>query len=192
MPSEPLTIAAFAGSLRKGSYNKMLLRNIVQLAPAGVRIAEIDISEVPLYNADVETPPPAAVARMRDTIRAADALLVVTPEYNFSMSGVTKNAIDWASRPPDDSCLDDKAVGFAGCSTGYFGSARAKLALLPVCVFSGMHVLNDPMVHVSKAATRFDETGALIDEGVKGEVRELLEGLAAFARRLNTTKGTQR
>jgi chromate reductase len=184
---DQVTIAAFAGSLRKGSLNKLLLRNAVDLAPADVRVQTLDISEIPLFNADLEKPPPAPVARLRDAIRAADALLIVTPEYNFSMSGVTKNVIDWASRPADDSCLDHKPVALAGCSAGYFGSARAKLALLPVFVFTNMHVLNDPMVHVARANTKFDETGRLNDEGIRTEVRELLEALAAWARRLKKT-----
>jgi len=181
---DPVTIAAFAGSLRKDSFNKLLLRNAVELAPADVRVQPLDISEIPLYNGDIETPPPTPVTRLRDAIRAADALLIVTPEYNFSMSGVTKNVIDWASRPPDDSCLEDKPVGLAGCSTGYFGSARAKLALLPVLVFTNMHLLNDPIVHVPRANTKFDDSGRLIDEEIRQEVRELLEALAAWARRL--------
>jgi len=130
MAQDQIVIAGFAGSLRAGSYNRLLLRSAVKLAPADGRLVEIDISEIPLYNTDKEDPPPPAVARMRDAIRSADALLIVTPEYNWSMSGVTKNVIDWASRPPDDSCLNDKPVGLAGCSTGYFGTARAKLALV--------------------------------------------------------------
>jgi chromate reductase, NAD(P)H dehydrogenase (quinone) len=182
--SDQVTIAAFAGSLRKASYNKLLLRNAVELAPDDVRVLPIDIGGIPLFNADIEDPPPPAVARMRETIRKAEALLIVSPEYNHSMSGVTKNVIDWASRPPDDSCLDDKPVGLAGCSPGYFGATRAKLALLPTFVFTGMHVLDDPIVNVARADTKFDEAGRLTDERVKEEVRELLEALAAWARRL--------
>lgn len=181
---DTVTIAGFAGSLRKGSYNKLLLRNAVELAPDDVRLVPIDISDIPLFNADTEDPPPPAVARMREMIRMADALLIVTPEYNNSMSGVTKNVIDWASRPPDDSCLDDKPVGLAGCSTGYFGGARAKLALLPTFIFTGMHVLDDPIVHVARANTKFDEAGLLNDEDLKKQLRGLLEALAAWARRL--------
>jgi chromate reductase len=188
MSPDTVTIAAFAGSLRKGSFNRMLLRNAMMLAPADVRIDAIDIDDVPLFNADIESPPPPAVARMRDTIRNADALLVVTPEYNYSMSGPTKNALDWASRPSDDSCLNDKPVGLAGCSTGRFGGARAKLALLPVFVFNSMHVLDDPMVHVPRANTKFNAQGELIDDEIKGEMRELLAALAAFARRLGKGK----
>ena len=185
MAQDQIVIAGFAGSLRAGSYNRLLLRSAVKLAPADVRLVEIDISEIPLYNTDKEDPPPPAVARMRDAIRSADALLIVTPEYNWSMSGVTKNVIDWASRPPDDSCLNDKPVGLAGCSTGYFGTARAKLALLPAFVFNGMHVLDDPMVHVGRAQTKFDASGELTDDEVRTELRELLAGLAAFARRMS-------
>ena len=188
MSTDTVTIAAFAGSLRKGSFNRMLLRNAVTLAPSGVRIDAIDIDDVPLFNADIESPPPPAVARMRDTIRNADALLVVTPEYNYSMSGPTKNALDWASRPSDDSCLNDKPVGLAGCSTGRFGGARAKLALLPVFVFNSMHVLDDPMLHVARANTKFNAQGELIDDEIKAEMRELLTALAAFARRLGKGK----
>jgi chromate reductase len=188
MSTDTVTIAAFAGSLRKGSFNRMLLRNAVALAPADVRVDAIDIDDVPLFNADIESPPPHAVVRMRDTIRNADALLVVTPEYNFSMSGTTKNALDWASRPADDSCLNDKPVGMAGCSTGRFGGARAKLALLPVFVFNSMHVLDDPMVNVARANTKFNAEGELIDDEIKDEMRELLSALAAFARRLQKGK----
>jgi chromate reductase len=188
MSADTVTIAAFAGSLRKGSFNRMLLHNALTLAPSDVRIAPIDIDDVPLFNADIESPPPPAVARMRDTIRNADALLVVTPEYNYSMSGPTKNALDWASRPSDDSCLNDKPVGLAGCSTGRFGGARAKLALLPVFVFNSMHVLDDPMVHVARANTKFNAQGELIDDEIKAEMRELLAALAAFARRLGKRK----
>ncbi|MBV8082219.1 MAG: NAD(P)H-dependent oxidoreductase [Candidatus Eremiobacteraeota bacterium] len=184
MTAAPVTIAAFAGSLRKGSYNQMLLRNTPSLAPAGVTVAPIDISGIPLFNQDMEEPPPPPVARMREAIKAADALLIITPEYNWSMSGVTKNVVDWASRPPDDSCLNDKCVGLAGCSRGYFGTARAKIALLPCFVFTGMHVLDDPMVHVAHEENAFDETGLLTDERVKSDMQELLTNLAAFARRM--------
>ena len=179
----PVTIAAFAGSLRKGSYNRALLRAALRLAPPGVLVEEIDIAEIPLYNADIEDPTPPPVARLRAAIRAADALLIVSPEYNFSMSGVTKNVMDWASRPPDDSCLDGKPVGLAGCSSGGFGTVRAKLALLPVLHTNNMHVLNDPVLNVSRAAERFDAAGELTDEAIKKQLGELLDALAAWARR---------
>jgi chromate reductase, NAD(P)H dehydrogenase (quinone) len=178
-----VTIAAFAGSLRKGSYNRSLLQAAVKLAPPGVRLDAIDISGISLYNPDIENPPPQPVARMRAAIKAANALLVISPEYNYSMSGVTKNVLDWASRPADDSCLDGKPVGVAGCSRGGFGSVRSKLALLPIFVYNNMHVLNDPMLNVSDADTKFDAAGELTDEDTKKELIELLEALAAWARR---------
>lgn len=183
----PITVAAFAGSLRKGSYNKSLLRAAVKHAPAGVRVDAIDIQEVPLYDADVEAAGlPPAVQRLRDTIRAADALLIVSPEYNYSMSGVTKNVLDWASRPPDDASLDDKPVALAGCSPGYFGTIRSKIALLPILWGNNMHVL-DEHLNVSRAKSRFDDAGELTDEDTKRELVELLEALAARTRRLKST-----
>lgn len=93
---------------------------------------QITIADLPLYNADIDDPSLRPVARLRDAIRSADAVLIISPEYNFSMAGATKNALDWASRPSDDSCLDGKPVGLAGCAAGGFGTVRAKLALLPV------------------------------------------------------------
>lgn len=182
-----VTIAGFAGSLRAGSYNRALLRNAVKLAPADVRVVEIDISEIPLYNQDVEDAAvPPAVTRMRDAIRAADALLIVSPEYNFSMSGVTKNVIDWASRPFDNPSVDGKPVGFAGVSRGRYGTARSKIALVPICVGIGMIPLADPQVNVPSGHHKFNDAGELIDADVKGEVEELLTALAAWARRLRT------
>ncbi len=185
MAEAPITIAAFSGSLRKGSYNRSLLRAAVKFAPAGVRVESIDIGDVPLFNADVEdagTPP--AVERLCAGIRAADALLIVSPEYNNSMSGITKNVLDWASR--DDSCLEDKPVGLAGCSTSYFGSVRSKIALLPVLLTNGMRIL-DEQLNVALAQEKFNEVGELTDESIKKKLVELLEALAAYTRRLKST-----
>ncbi|HXM18464.1 MAG TPA: NADPH-dependent FMN reductase [Candidatus Tumulicola sp.] len=185
MSDAPLTVAAFAGSLREKSYNKMLLRAAGKLAPPGMRIETIDISQIPLYNADLEpanTPP--SVRAMREAIRAADALLIVTPEYNYSFSGVTKNVIDWASRPPDDSCLNDKPTAIAGASAGGFGTVRAQLHLRHVAVETNMWILNEPEMRVARAWQKFDDAGALTDEDVAQELRELLVALAAWTRRL--------
>ena len=182
MPT-PVAIVAFAGSLRKGSYNRALLRAALRLTPPDVRLDEIDITDLPLYNADIDEPTLRPVVRLRAAIRAADALLIISPEYNYSTSGVTKNALDWASRPPDDSCLDGKPVGLAGCTIGGFGTVRAKLALLPVLHTNNMHVLNDPVLNVSHSADKFNADGELTDDLTKHELVELLEALAAWARR---------
>ncbi|MDQ2816810.1 MAG: NAD(P)H-dependent oxidoreductase [Candidatus Eremiobacteraeota bacterium] len=184
---EPVTIAAFAGSLRAASYNRRLLAAAVSLAPPDVRIETIDIAQIPLYSEDLDAPtPPAAVATLRETIARCAALLVVTPEYNFSMSGVTKNVIDWASRPPDDSCLEGKPLGIMGASQGGFGTVRAQIHLRDSAVFNNMFPLNDPLVHVSRAQDKFDDAGRLIDERVKSQVVALLEALAAWTRRLGS------
>lgn len=185
----PLRIVGFSGSLRKGSLNSALLRAAVELAPPGTEVAIADVSELPLYNQDLMTAGeggapayPAAVARFRDALASADALLIVSPEYNFSMPAVTKNALDWASRTPN--VLDDKPVAFTGASPGGFGTIRGQMALRHVCVFTNMHALNKPELFVSKAGEKFDAELRLVDAATREQLGKLLESLAAFARRL--------
>jgi chromate reductase len=185
MTSRKVSIAAFAGSLRKKSFNRGLLRAVVALAPADVEIRVIDIDDVPLFNADLEneTNPLPPVKRLCDAIKGADALLVVSPEYNYSMPAVTKNVLDWASRT--DGVLDDKPTALMGASPGRFGTVRCQLHLRQVAIENNMHVVNEPELYITQARTKFDENGDLTDEDTKKRVVELLEALAAFARRLN-------
>ncbi len=188
--ADQLNVAAFAGSLRAKSYNKLLLRAAAALAPPDVRVHEIDISAIPLYNADLEPAnTPTAVQTMRDAIRAADALLVVTPEYNYSFSGVTKNVIDWASRPTDSSCLYDKPIAIAGASIGGFGTVRAQLHLRQV-LFPFGFLLGDPEVRVTRSRDKFNDAGELIDEDIKKELRELLAAMRAWTLRLKKGAST--
>src|SRR5215469_12273977 len=141
-----IKVLGICGSLRKGSFNMMALRVAQGLAPAGVKIDIADISAFPLYNEDVKAQGfPASVQTFREQIAAADALLFVTPEYNYSMSGVLKNAIDWASRPPDQP-FAGKPVAIMGAAAGMAGSARAQYDLRRSCVFLDMHPLNKPEV----------------------------------------------
>ena len=155
----PLHVLGFAGSLRKGSYNGAVLRAAVELAPPDVRLETFDLHGIPLYDGDVEAAGlPDAVQRFRARITAADALLIVTPEYNYSMAGVLKNAIDWASRPPNH--------------------------LRQTCVYLEMLPLNKPEVFVSAAHQKVDAEGRLSDEPARAAIRALLEALAAWARRL--------
>jgi chromate reductase len=181
---DPVRVAAFAGSLRAGSYNKMLLAAAVKAAPPDVRIEPFDVADVPLYNADLDDPvtPLPPVQRIRDCIRGADALLIVSPEYNYSIPAVTKNVLDWASR--DDTVLDGKAAAVMGASRGGFGTVRMQLHLRQVGVFTNTFFINDPQVHVARAAEKFNAQGELIDERIKEEITELLSALATFARRL--------
>jgi chromate reductase, NAD(P)H dehydrogenase (quinone) len=182
MTADAVTIAAFAGSLRKGSYNRMLLRAAVELAPPDVRVVTFDIDDVPLYNADLdsEESPLPPVKRLRDAIRAADALLVVSPEYNYSIPAVTKNVLDWASR--EDGVLENKPTAIMGASTGGFGTVRMQIALRTLAGFTDQWFLNDPQVHVARAREKFDADGRLTDEATRKQVAELLEALAGLAR----------
>jgi len=173
-----------SGSLRKGSYNTALLRAASELLPEGMTLEIFDLSSIPLYNDDVRALGfPKPVQEFRDRIAAAHALLIATPEYNFSIPGVLKNAIDWASRPPDPP-LNGRPVGIMGASTGNFGTVRAQMHLRQVCVFCNMFPLNKPEVLVMRAKEKFDGNGRLIDETARGFIRDMLLALADWTRRL--------
>lgn len=183
--SPALTVVGFAGSLRKGSYNRMLLRAAVELAPPGMTIETIELDAIPLYNGDVEAQGnPPAVADFKDAIGRADAILVVTPEYNYGVPGVLKNAIDWASRPPGKSVLNGKPAAVMGASPGSFGTTRAQLQLRQAFVFTQTLAVPSPEVLVAKAHEKFDGQGQLTDEPTRKFVRQLLESLQAWTERL--------
>jgi chromate reductase len=154
--------------------------------PAGGTLDTFDLAGIPLYNGDVEAQGmPPAVQEFKVAIRAADALLIVTPEYNYSVPGVLKNAIDWASRPPNDSPLDGKPVALMGASMGGFGTVRSQMTLRQVCVFTNMLPLNRPEVLISAAHEKFDADGRLMDERTRQAIQNLLAALLAWTRRLN-------
>jgi chromate reductase len=180
-----LSFLAVAGSLRRASYNRGLVRAAIELAPAGTRVTAFDLGEIPLFNADVEAlGDPAPVAAFKDAIARADALLIATPEYNHCVPGVLKNAIDWASRPARRSVLTGKPVAVIGASTGRGGTARAQAHLRDGLSYTNGYVLPLPEVLVDLAAGKFDDQGNLVDEGTRGEVRDVLVALAAWTRRL--------
>jgi len=179
-----LNVLGFAGSLRKASYNKAALRAAQELAPPGMTIEIFDLAPIPLYNDDVRLqgfPPPAEQFRAR--IKAADALLIVTPEYNHSMPGVLKNAIDWASRPPDQP-FNGKPIAIMGASPGVLGSVRAQMHLRMCFVFLNGLLVNQPEVLIGNAPSRFDADGRLTDETSRELIRKLLDALAAWTKRL--------
>ena len=125
---QPIRVLGFAGSLRKASFNAGLLRAAQEMLPDGMALEVFDLLPIPLYNADVEAHGfPEAVTRFRERIAAADALLIATPEYNYSIPGVLKNAIDWASRPPGNTPLDGKTVALMGASPGMMGTSRCNI-----------------------------------------------------------------
>ncbi|HEY0837738.1 MAG TPA: NADPH-dependent FMN reductase [Azospirillum sp.] len=177
-----LRVLAFAGSLRKGSFNRALLRLAGEVAPKDMDLLSFDIAGIPLYDGDVEAAGlPEPVQAFRDQIRSADALLIVTPEYNYSIPGVLKNAIDWASRPPAQP-FAGKPVAFMGAGGG-LGTARSQYHLRQVCVSLDMHPLNKPEVLV-RIAEAFEKDGTLKDEAVRAKVTDLLDALLAWTRRV--------
>ncbi len=165
---DKLHIIGIAGSLRKGSYNRMLLRAAKELSREQMLIEEFDISEIPMYNTDVEkTGVPRVVEELKDKIRSADGLLIATPEYNYSIPGVLKNTIDWASRTPKDTPLHLKPVAMMGGSGGISGTIRAQGHLRQMLAHSNMLDLKKPEVLVTKIQEKFDENGVLTDEALK-------------------------
>jgi len=180
-----LTILGITGSLRAGSFNMHALKAAQELCPEG---AKIDIFEelghIPLYNQDLENSPPAAVVELKSRLRAADAVLFATPEYNFSVPGVLKNAIDWASRPYGDNSFQGKPAAIIGASTSLLGTARAQYHLRQVMVFLDMHPVNAPEVMIAMANDRFDEHGKLTDKDSQKFITQLLENLMSWTHQL--------
>jgi chromate reductase len=183
-----ISVLGICGSLRKGSYNMAALRTAIELKPANMNVEIADISTLPLYNEDVRAqgfPPPAE--KLRQQIAAADALLFACPEYNYSMSGVLKNAIDWASRPPDQP-FAGKPCAIIGAGAGMAGTARAQGDLRRSCVFLDLRPLNKPEVLIGQAQNKFDENGELLDEAARGFIRDLMANLAAWTRQIGSKK----
>jgi chromate reductase len=188
--SDKLTILGIAGSLRKASFNRAALRAAQKLAPHNTTIEIFEIDGIPGFNQDEEKNPPAKVSELKARVRAADAVLFVTPEYNYSIPGVLKNAIDWASRPYGDSAWNGKPVAIMGASVGVFGSARAQYHLRQAFVFLNMDAVNQPEVTIGNAAQRFDEQGNLTDEQSKTLIKQLLQNLVQKVRDRKRLKET--
>ena len=179
-----MNILGIAGSLREGSYNRAALRAAQTLAPEGVTIETFDIKGLPGFSQDDETNPPAQLVELKQRIRDADAILLVTPEYNYSVPGVLKNAIDWASRPYGDSAWTRKPVAIMGASVGTLGTARAQYHLRQMFVFLNMYAVNQPEVMISQAHKHFDAEGNLTDDTAKKLIRQLLEELVMLTKQL--------
>lgn len=177
-----IRVVAFAGSLRKQSYNRGLLQAAIEVAPPNCNLEIFDLEGIPLYNQDKETPLPESVVRLKAAVRAADAVLIATPEYNYSIPGVLKNALDWGSRPYGDNAWDNKPVAIMGASAGMQGTSRAQYHLRQVFVYLNMHPLNKPEVMIGSAQDRFDAKGHLTDPKTRQKIAELLTALATCAR----------
>lgn len=177
MADTPIKVLALSGSLRKGSYNTMLLHAAKELAPAGMSIDIYDLAPIPMYNDDVRLGPgyPPEVKAFRDAIAAHDGVLFASPEYNYSVSGVLKNAIDWASRAPDMP-FDGKTGAVFGASAGALGTARSQRDLRWIMSGLNMYMVNLPHVYVGGAAQKFAD-GKLTDPASRDFIKQLLEGL---------------
>ncbi len=179
-----LKVLAIPGSLRKHSYNLSALRAAQQLAPENMDVEIFGISGIPPFSEDDEKEPPERVVEFKKKIREADAILFSTAEYNYSIPGVLKNAIDWASRPYGDNAWFGKPVAVMGASVGIFGSARAQYHLRQVFVFLNMFPVNQPEVMITNAPHKFDAEGNLHDEKTRTLITSLLQSLADWTRRL--------
>ena len=177
---ETLDVLGIAGSLRRASFNRYALRAAVELAPKGMTIDTFDLAGIPAFNQDDEQKPPAVIRDLKARVRAADAILFVTPEYNYSIPGVLKNAIDWASRPYGDSAWKGKPAAIMGASGGVIGTARAQYHLRQCFVFLDMVAVNQPEVMIGNAAERFDASGTLTHEPTRKIIGQLLESLATL------------
>ncbi|MBK9053014.1 MAG: NAD(P)H-dependent oxidoreductase [Chloroflexi bacterium] len=185
--NQTIHILGICGSLRRGSYNRATLLAAQELAPDDVNLEIFDLHDIPLFNQDEEERPPARVVELKNRIQEADAILFASPEYNYSVTGVLKNAIDWASRPYGDNAWDGKPVAIMGASAGALGTVRAQYHLRQMFVFLNMYPINQPEVMIPNAAEAFDEAGRLTNEMSRELIEQLMENLVAWTRRLQQT-----
>jgi chromate reductase len=182
--NQKVHILGFAGSLRKQSYNKAILAAALDTVPEDATLEVFDLEGIPPFNQDLELQPPDKVKEFKARIRAADAISIAAPEYNYSIPGVLKNAIDWASRPYGDNAFDGKPVAVMGASIGTLGTARAQYDLRRSFVFLNMLPLNQPEVMIPFAQDKVDSDGRVTHENTRKKIRELLESLIAWTRRM--------
>ena len=180
--AESITILGICGSLRKASYNRGALRAAQKLCPEGAKREIFELDGIPIFNQDEDSKPPARVAEFKQRIRAADAILIATPEYNYSVPGPLKNAIDWASRPYGDNAWDGKPVALMSAALSMGGGVRAQYHLRQSFVFLNMEAVMQPEVAIGNAPKSFDEQGNLTDETSKKLIGQLLQKLVQKAR----------
>jgi chromate reductase len=181
---QTIKVLGIAGSLRRKSYNKELLAAAGRLMPEGMTLEVFDLAPIPLYNEDVrEQGFPPAVEELRKKIAAADAVLIAMPEYNFSIAGVLKNAIDWASRPPEQP-FRDKPVAIMGATTGVWGTIRGQYHLRQVLGCLDAHILHKPEIMVAQVNTKVDAEGRLVDQTALDLLKTQMAALKAWTLRL--------
>jgi chromate reductase, NAD(P)H dehydrogenase (quinone) len=180
-------VVGFAGSLRRASFNRALLRAATELAPPALLIVIHELDEIPLYNGDVEAAgAPSSVVQLRDAIRQADGLLIATPEYNHGVPGVLKNAIEWLSRPPSESSLNGKVAAVMGASPGMTGTARGQSQLRQAFEFTNTYALLQPEVLVGRAHEKFDADGRLVHQATRDFLATFLQRFADLITRFTS------
>lgn len=182
--AKKISILGIAGSLRQGSYNRAILRAAQELTPPEAELTIFDLEGLPLFNQDLEQQPTEKVKEYKAALRAADAVLIATPEYNYSIPGVLKNALDVASRPYGDNALDGKPAAIMGASPGLLGTARSQYHLRQSCVFLNLHLLNRPEVMVARAHEKVDAEGKVTDATSREKIAELVQALIDWTRKL--------
>ena len=182
-----IKILAFGGSFRKDSFSNVILNEIRYHLPTSAEIEIFNISKIPMFNQDLEQDPPKEVKEFKSKIKNSDALIIVTPEYNYSVPGFIKNAIDWASRPYGDNSFDEKPVAIISSSTGMHGGSRAQYHLRQILVFLNMHPINKPEVMIPFIDQKI-ENGRVTDPKTQQKIKELIDALLAWTSRINNKK----
>jgi len=180
-----IKVLAICGSLRKGSYNKMVLNEAIKLASEAMEIEVAEIGDLPLFNQDLEADPPSSVIRFREHVKNADALLFVTPEHNYSVPAVLKNALEWGSRPYANAVMNRKPAAMMGASNGMLGTGRGQYHLRQICVQIDIYAMNRPEVMIPFVKEKFDENGNLIDEKTRSKIKELLDALVVWTKKFS-------
>lgn len=179
---EKIRVLGFGGSLRNGSYNWALLENAKDLMPEGSELDLYDLKDIPIYNQDLDSNLPESVQKFKDAVRKADGILICTPEYNFSIPGFLKNALDFASRPPTDNPFPGKPVAIMSASGSMLGGARVQYHLRQVLGYLDMRQIYKPEVFLASAHTKFDQSMKLTDENARDFIKQLLNKLVKEAR----------
>lgn len=180
----PVKILGISGSARKGSYNVALLRAAKEVLPEGASLEICDISSLPMFSQDIESTPPESVVSFKRQIRESDALLFASPEHNYTITALLKNAIEWANRPPGQNAWDGKPAAIVSASTSLRGGARGQLHLRQIMVDVNVYPINRPQLMLANAGDAFDESGRLLDEKTKKTLAEILLRLVEWTNRL--------
>ena len=184
---DPLDVRVMIGSLRKASYNRQVFDNSHDLVPESMTLTEIPIWELPLYSQDIQESPTPVIERFWGSVREADAILFISPEYNYSVPGVLKNAIDWASRPPSSAPIVGKPAGVLGASNGRSGTMRMQLHMRSILPCLNIAVMPRPEVFIVSAADVIDKDGKLHDERVRGHLVRFYASFEHWIRKIKPT-----